>query len=106
MKIEVDGNTDITTITFCTECKHYHRSLSDLFFLQGHKYGKCHRPDGAEPTQEVDLISGRVKVKQPDVKFASIERKYEHNNGCGPDAKHFTPKNKFGTFKLIKRQNF
>lgn len=107
MKIDIDSNTDAESIPFCTECKHYYRDWSDVFFFQGHKYGKCLRPDGAAPEREVDLVSGRVTVKKPDLKHASLERKYDTDGiTCGSRAKYFTPKNKFGTFKLLKRKDF
>lgn len=106
MKIEVDGNTDVSDVPFCTECKWYHRSWHDLVTMQGHKFGKCVRPDHKELTKEVDLVTGKVTVSKPEVKHAELERKHSFDNYCGPTAKFFAPKSSIGTWKLLKKSSY
>ena len=104
MKIEVDGNTDVSAIPFCTECKWYYRSWHDLVTMQGHKFGKCERPVDNVVYIDVDLVSGKVNTPKPDTRWARVEREYDQQ--CGPSGRYFSPKDKRGLFKLLKRKDF
>lgn len=110
--MQIKVNEDITAIPFCKECKWYYRSIGDFVWGLGHKFGKCKRPDLAFETQEINLVTGKITKRAIEVNgvsghpHAEVQRKFDLDDCCGPKAKFFTPKDKVGTFKLLKRKDF
>lgn len=105
--MQIDLNTtDISSIPFCKECKHYRRDWSGVFFDWGHRFGKCGRPQNTPEEVELNLLSGKIIQNKKGLPHAEIERKFDLKDHCGLEGKFFEPKTPAGLVKLLKRKNF
>jgi hypothetical protein len=92
----------------CKSCIHAIRGIrlteriSSWFFDPPGKFVKCSRT--VEDNIEYDPVTGMMVVEKK-LEYCSTQRKFAHDNMCGPDGIHWIPKHKKDLFKLMKSIN-
>jgi hypothetical protein len=97
----------IDPVYLCKDCKFVKMSIFNNIFTLGGRMGvagymyKCTR--AIKPARDIiDPVTGPEKVK-PEISYCSVERQY---GGCGPTAKHWTPKHKKDLFKMLTKESY
>lgn len=93
-------------IVLCKDCCHASRGLtfsarvSSWILDPDAKFLKCRKSLVEEV--EYDYVSGKNKVER-SWDYCSTQRKFGHDNMCGPQGINWLPRKKEDLFKLMKR---
>jgi hypothetical protein len=96
--VEITAKEDMIT---CASCKHCYVSLTNLL-MGGRQFAKCKRTQ--EVTMKYDPVTGKT-VKHIKMEYCSTERgDYKGiREECGPNGRHWVPKNTRDVFTALKR---